>query len=122
MHLHPTILMLSALGLASAAIYGSYDRRDADPFLEDDVLYDDLIARDAYAYAEADPYAHAYPEADPYAYAEAGPYADPEPLYDESETLELREAEFDALEQWLHARAAPEQYRYKNTKAASDFH
>ena len=126
--------MLSALGLASAATYGSYDRRDAkvveldvdklvdqlgsllqsrdaDPFLEEDTLYDDLIARDAYAYAEADPYAYAYPEADP--------DADPEAFYDESEPLELREADVDALEQWLHTRAVFDQAWNKGTKTMS---
>ncbi|MCJ1330247.1 hypothetical protein MMC10_006930 [Thelotrema lepadinum] len=115
MHLHPALLMLSALSLASAAAYGSYDRRDAkvveidldkiadqissllqsrdaDPFLEDDLLYEDLFARDPYAYAEADPYSDA-------SYS---------PTFDLSSTLSLRDADADAesLESWLQARSA----------------
>ena len=97
MHSQQTLLILTTLGLASFATAFSYGnqhnflhRRDAGPVFEDDLFYNDLSARDAYAYAE--PYAYAYAE------------SEPEPFLAETNSIARREAYIDALEQLLYAR------------------
>ena len=99
MHSQHTLLILTAVGLASFATAFSYrdqhdflNRRDPSPIFEDDLFHDHLSARDAYAYPDA--------EAEPYAYGSA--YT--EPFLAETNSIARREAYIDALEQLLCAR------------------
>ncbi|MCJ1324834.1 hypothetical protein MMC10_001496 [Thelotrema lepadinum] len=99
MHSQQTLLILTALGLTYSATAFGYQTqndllysRNADPLFDDDLFYDDLPVRDAYA------------EADPYAYAYAEPEPQPEPYM---HSIARREAYIDALEQLLYSRNDP---------------